>query len=450
MAAFPAEARIAANRFGLGLRPDEADRIAADPRGWLLQQVNAPYKEPAIFAKQPHSGYMTAQLKAAREKNDDKESLRKLRRQSRKNLQDEIALRMLHAVQTPDSFRERLVLFWLNHFSVSSKGAGSPNQLMGYEREAIRPYVTGNFADMLLAVTQHPAMLNYLDNTTSFDPDSAIGKRRKKGLNENLAREILELHTLGVHGGYSQQDVEALAKLLTGWSINREDGQFRYMSGASNNDDIFLLGYDYPAPANNKRGQQRGEAALRDIAGNKATAYFLSYKLARHFIADTPPAEAVGKMADAYLKNGGELAAIYRALVELPEAWSPAPTKLKSSQDLIISAARAANAWESFPPEYFNASFRELGSGPYTADSPAGFDDTASGLLGSDVIIRRVGWAPYAARLLTNEKSIAPDSAARRLFGENMYEETVQALASTSDRQEGYAFLFASPDFQRR
>lgn len=449
MAKLSAQARIAANRFGLGLRPDEATRIASDPKAWLHAQADAPFRMPDVFAKQPKSGYLLPQfLEMNNAKNQ--EGLKTLRRAAKDALLTETALRMLHAVQTPASFHERLVHFWSNHFSVSTKSAQVVNVISGYEREAIRPHVNGRFEDMLLAVAQHPAMLMYLDNERSFSPDSKMGKNGKKGLNENLAREILELHTLGVGGGYAQTDVIALARLITGWSLDRSVGSFVFRAQAHDTQPVTLLGKTY-APADKLfKNKARGEEALRDIARHPATARFVATKLARHFVADNPPPAAIDRLAQVFHSSGGDLRAMYHALIDLPEAWQPAPAKFKSSAELIVSAARLANAWQDFPPQYFANSFRELGNAPFTADSPAGFPDTATELLGSDVMMRRINWAPYAAKQLLSERSLAPDSAAHTAFGDTLSAATYHTITSTEDREQAYAFLFASPDFQRR
>lgn len=448
MAQLSEQGRIAANRFGMGLRPDQMDALAADPLGWLKRQIDAPYRAPAGMEKLPQTQSMMGEMRSLDK--GDEAAKRKMRRELRQKLAKAGHARLQHAIMTEDSFIERLAFFWLNHFSVSRKNAGQAATLTDYELEAIRPHITGHFADMLLAVAQHPAMLIYLDNAASFSPDSRMGKRRKKGLNENLAREILELHTLGVNGGYTQADVGALARLITGWSINREKGTFQFRGYTHDPAEATLLGTRYPAGKNAKDKQTRGEKALRDIAQRPETARFLATKLARHFIADTPPPQVVEHLAAAYTNSKGDLKAVYHALIALPEAWVAQPAKLKSSTELIISAARLANAGTNLNPKYFHQSYQELGSAPFTADSPAGFPDTAAELLGSDMVIRRIGWAPYAARLLVNENSIAPDSAAHRAFGEQLSPTTYKTITSTEEREQAYAYLFASPEFQRR
>lgn len=443
------EGRIAANRFGLGLRPDQADRIATNPKAYLKAQIDAPHSVSSILASIPSAtGNMGEMHAMQREKNED--AMKKLRQESRRTYVQSAVIRLKHAVQTEQDFRERLVHFWVNHFSISTKNAAQVNLIIDYELKAIRPHVTASFTDMLIAVAQHPAMLLYLDNATSFSPDSRVGKRRNKGLNENLAREILELHTLGVQGGYTQADVLALAKLITGWSVNRDDASFQFRALTHEPDNVTLLGKTYPPQTLNKDRLARGEEALRDIARHPSTAQFIATKLARHFIADNPPASAVDALAETFRQTNGNLRDVYHTLIDLPEAWASGQPKLKSSTELVISAARLANAPAEISNRYFLTSLKELGNAPFTADSPAGFPDTAQELLGSDVVMRRIGWAPYAAKQVFNDKSVAPDSAAHRALGESLSDTTYKTITSTEDRKEAYAFLFASPEFQRR
>lgn len=449
MARLTDEGRIAANRFGLGLRPDHIDRMPTSPKAWLKAQIDEPYRLPPMLARIPSATANMGEMQAMqRDKNE--EALKKLRRESRRAYVQASATRLHHAVLTEHDFRERLVHFWVNHFSISDKNAAQINLIIDYELQAIRPHVTASFADMLIAVAQHPAMLLYLDNATSFSPNSRVGRRRNKGLNENLAREILELHSLGVQGGYTQNDVLALAKLITGWSINRETASFQFRALTHEPDNITLLGKTYPTRPLNKDRLARGEEALRDIARHPSTAQFIATKLARHFIADNPPASAVTALADTFRATGGNLQAVYHTLIDLPEAWGTGQPKLKSSTELVISAARLANAGDALANRYFLTSLKELGNAPFTADSPAGFPDTAQELLGSDVVMRRISWAPYAAKQVFSNASIAPDSAAHRALGDVLSDTTYHTITSTEDRKEAYAFLFASPEFQRR
>ncbi|HXW20949.1 MAG TPA: DUF1800 family protein, partial [Roseiarcus sp.] len=236
----------------------------------------------------------------------------------------EAAARFAKALAAPIGYLERLVGFWSNHFCVSIAKGNVAHAAAGcFEREAIRPHVTGRFADMLRAVEQHPAMLNFLDNAQSIGPDSRAGRNRDRGLNENLAREILELHTMGVGSGYTQTDVTALARILTGWTIVGregrlgEPGSFVFNANAHEPGAATVLGRLYDQP-----GLAQGEAALADIARQGAVADHIAAKFARHFVADDPPPRLSQKLAKTFRDSDGDLGALARALVEDQDAWS--------------------------------------------------------------------------------------------------------------------------------
>src|SRR5262252_798402 len=247
----------------------------------------------------------------------------------------EAMARFQRAVQAPVGFVERLVHFWSNHFCVSAAKGGFVRACAGsFEREAIRPHVLGRFTDMLKAVESHPAMLFYLDNAQSFGPQSPAGQRRQRGLNENLAREILELHTLGVNGGYTQADVTALARIITGWTFAGREGRigepgtFVFFALAHEPGDHELLGKTYPAG-----GMEQGESVLADLARHPATARHVATKLARHFVADEPPATLVDRLAKVFRDSDGDLKALAAALIDADEAWSVALAKMRTPEE---------------------------------------------------------------------------------------------------------------------
>ena len=243
------------------------------------------------------------------------------------------------AVNAEIGFAERLVWFWSNHFCVN---ADKTVMAGGYEREVIRPHVLGRFADMLLAAESHPAMLLYLDNAQSIGPNSVAGINRDKGLNENLAREVLELHTLGVRSVYTQDDVTNFAKVLTGWTIlptaSNPDhgGEFVYMKRAHEPGELTVIGHDYP-----DAGAEQGRAVLADLARHPATAKRVATKLARHFVADDPPPRLVERLSKRFLDTEGDLKEISKALIEAPEAWAAEQAKIKRPAEWIVAALRA-------------------------------------------------------------------------------------------------------------
>ena len=246
------------------------------------------------------------------------------------------------ALSAEIGFVERLVWFWSNHFCVSAD-KGPVRSLCGtFEREAIRPHVRGKFADMLLAVETHPAMLLYLDNAQSIGPHSFAGQRRGKGMNENLAREIMELHTIGVRSGYSQADVTNFAKVITGWSIvplkQEFGGVFMFNERLHESGAERIMGHDYDGG-----GFEQGRAVLLALARSPATAKHIASKLARHFVADEPPPSLVEGLAKRFRDTDGDLMEVSRILVTAPEAWDAPPSKLRRPSEWLVNALRALN-----------------------------------------------------------------------------------------------------------
>ncbi|MCA0418381.1 MAG: DUF1800 family protein, partial [Proteobacteria bacterium] len=263
---------------------------------------------------------------------------------------DEVKARVDLALATETGFGERLVMFWSNHFCVGATKSNMCRIMAGaYEREAIRPHVFGRFEDMLIAAESHPAMLDFLDNRQSVGPNSPAGRRRGRGLNENLAREILELHTLGVSGGYAQADVTNLARIITGWTVvGREGalgfpGSFAFNAGLHEPGATPLLGRRYDQP-----GKAQGIAALTDLARHPATARFIATKLVRHFVADAPPRVLVEKLAGVFRQSGGDLPSVYRALIEDDAAWRAPASKIRSPQEFLLASYRALSRKPDF------------------------------------------------------------------------------------------------------
>ena len=232
--------------------------------------------------------------------------------------------------------------FWSNHFAVSmSKGGPTSVAAGAFEREAIRPYVLGRFSDMLLAAESHPAMLFYLDAQQSVGPDSPLGLKQNRGRNENLGREILELHTLGVNGGYSQGDVVALSNMLTGWRFPAATAKLGSPAPSPSRPTPIepggqkLLGADFPQGA-----ADQAQGALRDLARRPETARHLAFKLAKHFVADAPPPALVETLAQVYLKTDGDLRAVTLALIDAPESFAAPATKIRDPWEFVVASAR--------------------------------------------------------------------------------------------------------------
>jgi len=359
---------------------------------------------------------------------------------------EESKARLDAALAADAGFAERLVWFWSNHFCISADKGGVRPLCGAYEREAIRPHVAGKFSDMLLAVESHPAMLLYLDNARSIGPNSFAGLRRDKGLNENLAREILELHTLGVRAGYSQDDVTNFAKVITGWSIvpprqsTDRGGEFTFNSRMHEPGTHRVIGYDYE-----DRGFEQGRAVLLTLARTPATANHIAFKLASHFVADDPPRYLVAQLAARFLETKGDLKEVSKALVTAPEAWDAKPTKLRRPSDWVVSSLRVCGVK---PPDVRPALQAQnlLGEPLWRVPAPNGFSDNSAAWL--DGLAQRLDIANQISRRVGD--SLDPAVIAQNTFGPLLSNETKEALGRAESRSQALALLLMSPEFQRR
>jgi uncharacterized protein (DUF1800 family) len=359
---------------------------------------------------------------------------------------EESKARLETALAADAGFVERLVWFWSNHFCISADKGGVRPLCGAYEREAIRPYVTGKFSDMLLAVESHPAMLLYLDNARSIGPNSFAGLRRNKGLNENLAREILELHTLGVRTGYSQDDVTNFAKVITGWSIvpprqsTDHGGEFTFNPRMHEPGTHRVIGYDYE-----DRGFEQGRAVLLTLAKSPATANHIALKLASHFVADDPPRPLVAHLAARFLETKGDLKEVSKALITAPEAWDANPTKLRRPSDWVISSLRVCGVK---PPDVrpILQAQNLLGEPLWRVPAPNGFSDNSAAWM--DGLAQRLDIANQISRRVGD--SLDPAAIAQNTFGPLLSNETKEAFGRAESRSQAMALLLMSPEFQRR
>jgi uncharacterized protein (DUF1800 family) len=490
-------AALALHRFGfgpgLGSSGYSIAAIAADPRGALLSDLDRP-KSGLLVADLPSSA------QAAREVSDyraEQQARQKLAQRAKKEaetknslpgmaaptatlaaaspgqkppdnkqpqvpqriIEDEAAARFDAAINADIGFAERLVWFWSNHFCIS---ADKDVAMVGaYEREAIRPHVLGRFADLLQAVESHPAMLVYLDNVQSMGANSIAGINRDKGLNENLAREILELHTLGVRGGYAQADVSSFANVLTGWTWvdpnadPEHGGEFLFNKRLHEPSEQTVLGKNYP-----DGGLDQGRAVLADLARHPATAQHIALKLARHFVADEPPPSLVAKLVKTFQSTDGNLKEVARTLVNADESWERQRTKLKPPAEWVVGMLRLAAAR---PPalsviEVHLAGTRwltigrtlafqaALGQALWRPPAPNGYADTEAAWI--DGVPRRLDIANEVAARARPE--IDPLDLFDRSIGPLATPETRQTVARAETRAQAFALLAMAPEFLRR
>lgn len=455
-------AAIAVNRFGLGARADEA--VPNEPKKWLLDQFSQHQAKPPSLANQANTASLIeeyAQQQQERRNADDaekKEMKRTFAREVKDTYQYAVSARAEMALTSSTPFMERLVYFWANHFAVSIEKPAIADLAGAFEFEAIRPNILGNFKDLLFAVERHPAMLIYLDQAKSIGPNSKAGSRsaekqpdKKRGLNENLAREILELHTLGVRSGYTQADVTEFARALTGWSIagmgkdkavSTDANGFVFRPQLHEPGERNMMGKTYSQP-----GKAQAEAILIDLANSQATATHLATKLARHFVNDMPPESLVNKLTQAYLSSNGDLSIVYRALVDAPESWLTAPAKFKTPWEWLISSLRALGR-QNLDNIKIAQILNQLGQQTWRPGSPAGFDDIAATWAAPNALLRLVELAQRLVAPL-GDKLDARVLADKVLLGA-VSDQTKTAISRSESASTGLALLLVSPEFLKR
>jgi uncharacterized protein (DUF1800 family) len=487
-----AEAVLALHRFGMGPRPGSLAAVGTDPRGALIAELDRPlalsaaaslptsakaYRtvadanaRRAARAKQaqqqakkqqvaavPTAPGDQAQAQAQTEgqapaQGQEKDAAEMAAKQAADAVPDpgrpiylqEAKLRIEAALAADIGFAERLVWFWSNHFCISAYKIQSMSG--AYEREAIRANALGHFVDLLLAVEGHPAMLFYLDNLGSMGANSIAGINRSRGLNENIAREIMELHTLGVRTGYTQDDVISFANVLTGWTLvppgdNPEHGgEFTFNPRLHEPGGQTVLGKRYE-----QEDAEQGRAVLRDLAAHPATATHVATKLARHFVADEPPPPLVEQMAKTFRDTEGDLKQVAITMVSSDDAWRGSPSKLKRPSEWGVGMVRATGI-TVVDPTRFTAGQELLGEGLWRPSAPKGYpDDEASWI---DGIGRRLDIANnFAERVAATAD---PQGIIEDVFASQIASEVKQAVGRAESRQQALALLFMSADFQRR
>lgn len=476
------EAAIAHNRFGIGARPRETGQ--ANARNFLKDQLRRFDPAPAQLAAQPNRAFLAAEFREyqldRRERRADKKAaasavaddmpqvdpakIEKVVNTLRQHYAAAADARMNAALASDTGFAERLVHFWSNHFAVSIDKLPVLALAGDYEFTAIRPHIMGKFSDLLFAAVTHPAMLLYLDQAQSIGPNSPLAQRiaarrnRELGLNENLAREILELHTLGVRTVYDQNDVTEFARALTGHTVggmakgpiqrfmaqSGRDGDMQFFAPIHEPGDRQVVGRRYA-----QQGAAQARAILSDLATHPATARHIATKLAAHFVADVPPPALVARLEQAFLKSGGDLPTVYTALIDAPEAWAATQAKFKSPWDWVLSSLRALDI-RDLPGREQQAvgTFVQLGQPIWRPGSPAGFADTTENWAGGAALMRRVEIANRLAERSANRVD-ARILAPLVLTGQ-AGKTTIESIARAESPSQGLALMLLSPEFLRR
>ena len=495
---------MAALRFGTGFRAGQTPPESVEE---MLAQIDASRAETLTF---PQGGLdvardrmadMAERLIARRDTEKDMDDIERRASRRRYNgiLYDQLTkeehARIIQSVMSPNGFNERLASFWFNHFSVNSHKAHFMRLLVpAYEAEAIRPNMGGRFADLAKAAVLHPAMLVYLDQIRSIGPGSRQGQSRERGLNENLGRELLELHTLGAGSGYTQTDVRNAAFILTGMTINRRTYEARYAVNVAEPGAKEVFGKSY---GGDKRRQDDVEAMINDLAAAPQTRQHICAKMARHFLSDTPPPEVVAVMTEAWTQSDGDLTAVYTAMLQHKRSWDDEMQKAKLPFDYIVSGLRALSAGEGDmadlgltepgrkqatlaadeedkpmsekPAEPAMApadttmdegprrirvnpltvrAVQRLGQPVWQPPSPAGFDDGFTAWIAGGPLADRIAWARLATATLGAD--LDPRTFLRDTLRDAARQDTIDIVARAPNRQMGVTLVLAAPEFNRR
>src|SRR3954451_9856455 len=477
-----AEAVLALHRFGMGPRPGSIAALGTDARGALIAELDRPlalnaaaslpssakaYRtvadanaRRAARAKQAQQQAKKQQVAATPTMSEDqtqgqvadKDAAEMAAKQAADAIPDpgrpiylqEAKLRTEAALSADIGFAERLVWFWSNHFCISANKIQSMSG--AYEREAVRANTLGRFVDLLLAVEGHPAMLFYLDNLGSMGANSIAGINRSRGLNENIAREIMELHTLGARAGYTQDDVISFANVLTGWTLvppgdNPEHGgEFTFNPRLHEPGAQKVLGKNYEDET-----VEQGRAVLRDLAAHPATATHVATKLARAFIADNPPPPLVERMAKMFVDTEGDLREVARTMVLSDEAWTQPSTKLKRPSEWVVGIVRATGLTQADPARFTDGQVL-LGEPLWRPPSPKGFPDDEPSWI--DGMGRRLDVANNFAERVAGTTD--PQEIIENVLGSSVSAQVKQAVGNAESRQQALVLLFMSAEFQRR
>lgn len=505
---------MAATRFGYGLWPGETPPQTKDDLiGQVMRGAGTVPGFPVGGIEARHTQILDLQdrLRQIRQADGDdlarRQQRRLLQRRAQVLFQMDANARLMQAVLSPDGFNERLATFWTNHFSTSAAKSLAMRLIVPlYEAEAIRPYMGAKFSTLLRSATEHPAMLIYLDQAQSLGPDSKGGMRRNKGLNENLGRELLELHTLGAGSGYTQADVRSAAMVLTGLTVDQQAMETAFRPQISEPGAHEVLGVSYGGA---KRTRKDHLAMLDDLAVNPKTAEHISRKLAVHFISDQPPQEMISAMSEAWQKTDGELSAVYRAMLEHPAAWRDEGAKARQPFDYIVTGLRALNsgsgagdvaafmqayqqdgatnddvmaqamsakkdaapaadgqAMMQAPPSpedearikrrkafqmaraLGQGALRRMGQPTWLPPSPAGFEENFSAWITASQLSERLSWARRASAQFGRD--VDPREFLKATLADAARDETIRVVSQAPNRVSGLTLVLASPEFNRR
>ena len=447
-------------RLSLGARP--GDRTQVERMGvsaWVRQQLNPdPSIEPTSLKQRlnqlPSLSLSPAELfeQNAPPKRPSRAERSESKRRRKQVAKETIQARILRAIDSPNQLQEVMVDFWFNHFNVYMPKDMIRMWVGSYERMALRAHAFGKFRDLLGATAKHPAMQLYLDNWLNIAPNSRQGRKRSgQTLNENYARELLELHTLGVDGGYTQADVESLARILTGWDLARrldspENNGFRFESGRHDPTDKVFLGQRIAGG-----GVEEGEAALDILARHPSTAHHISYKLAQYFVADLPPEPLVDRLANQFLSSDGDIRSVLTMLFDSDEFWSldHYQNKFKTPYQYLFSMARATGL--TSPPDEvlkrLEGALDQLSMPLYHCRPPDGYAQVESAWLNADAMMRRTSLASAVYKLRKQNRPGFSELLAT--LGDQFSDQTMAVLDSSPNNLQP-TLILGSPEMMYR
>lgn len=450
-----AKPTLAAIRFGAGLSPDIA---SPDGAAQLWDSLRAEVTRPGL----PLTPWETRLARAVSRRDlrrlrragdpDAQSALRRVNRADRNDALADLRVSLIRLSTAKTGFFERLTRFWSNHFALQAKSGNFRFLRVAYAEAALRPHILGPFSEMLKSAILHPAMLAYLDQNRSVGPNSRTGRRQGRGLNENLARELLELHTLGVSSGYTQEDVTQMARLLTGLTYTLNDG-FAFRRRIAEPGIIEIFGKRYggrPASLDHIL------TALDDLALRPETAQHLATKLAQHFIADVPDPQLVAHMAASYLNARGDLPALYRAMLEHPAAWQGPLAKTRAPFEMMAASLRALDVDPALVLDlsrgdtlrFLDAPLRLMGEPHEKTPSPAGYDSNAAAWITPQALAARIDWAMGLAQLVLTDTD--PRAFVEIALADAASDALRRASAGAETRAQGIGLILAAPDFNRR
>jgi uncharacterized protein (DUF1800 family) len=485
------------NRIAFGPRPGDVERVRAIGIDRYIDQQLHPQRvaDPGMAARLSDLAsigmssreiareYELPQLQARRERKQNAQAdpagaptkPDPLRQKANGVIVELAEQKVLRAIYSERQLEEVLTDFWFNHFNVDARKGPARFMLTEYERETIRPHVLGKFRDLLEATAKSPAMLFYLDNWMSASPATGEmlpprlargpfggrvvvpggvrqrpqAKNAPKGLNENYGRELMELHTLGVDGGYTQKDVTEVARAFTGWTIQnpRRGGGFIFNPRLHDSGQKVVLGHIIKAGG----GQSDGEQVLDILAKEPATARFIASKLARRFVSDTPPPALVDRAAARFRATDGDLREVTRTILTSPEFLAPESyrAKVKTPFEFVVSAARAvaADVQEALP---LVRQLQQLGMPLYQCQPPTGYKDTADAWVNTGALVSRMNFALTLAGNRLRGVSVASLPTADEVLAFDLSETTRATIAKAADAQQMAALTLGAPEFQRR